>query len=130
MDQLAEWIIEQTSDAVIYADIEGNIQRWNAAATRLFGFSKEEALGHSLNLIIPERLREYHWRGFHAAINSGDLQLSGKPTLTRALSKEHEQPLYVELSFALIRNAQGVVQGSVSIARDVTARVQAEKAEK
>src|SRR5690606_6478332 len=55
---LAEWIIDQVSDALIYADREGNIRRWNPAATALFGFSAEEALGQNLDLIIPEHLRE------------------------------------------------------------------------
>ena len=126
-DQLAEWILEQTSDALIYADTEGNIQRWNAASSELFGFTSADALGQSLDIIIPKHLREAHWRGFDAAIQSGQLRLSGKPTLTRALHKEGHK-LYVEMTFALVKNAQGEVQGSVSMARDVTERVEAEKA--
>src|SRR5690554_2080492 len=125
--QLAEWILEQTSDALIYADTEGNVQRWNAASTALFGFSSEDALGQSLDLIIPKHLRDQHWRGFDAAMQSGQLKLSGKPTLTRALHKEGHK-LYVEMTFALVKNEAGEVQGSVSMARDVTARVEAEKA--
>ncbi len=126
-EQLAEWILEQTSDALIYADTEGNIRRWNAASCQVFGFSAEDALGQSLDLIIPKHLREAHWRGFDAAMQSGQLKLSGKPTLTRALHKEGHK-LYVEMTFALVKDPHGVVQGSVSMARDVTARVEAEKA--
>ncbi len=125
--QLAEWILEQTSDALIYADTEGNIRRWNAASAELFGFSQEEAVGQSLDIIIPKHLREAHWRGFDAAIQSGQLKLSGKPTLTRALHKDGGK-IYVEMTFALVKNEQGEVQGSVSMARDVTARIEAEKA--
>ncbi|TDQ40022.1 PAS domain-containing protein [Thiopseudomonas denitrificans] len=126
-EQLAEWILEQTSDALIYADTEGNIRRWNAASCQVFGFSAEDALGQSLDLIIPKHLREAHWRGFDAAMQSRQLKLSGKPTLTRALHKEGHK-LYVEMTFALVKDPHGVVQGSVSMARDVTARVEAEKA--
>lgn len=126
-EQLAEWILEQTSDALIYADTEGNIRRWNAASCQVFGFSAEDALGQSLDLIIPKHLREAHWRGFDAAMQSGQLKLSGQPTLTRALHKEGHK-LYVEMTFALVKDPHGVVQGSVSMARDVTARVEAEKA--
>lgn len=125
--QLAEWIVQQTSDALIYADTQGNIQRWNPAASALFGFSSDEAMGQSLDLIIPEHLREAHWRGFNAAMQSGQLKLSGKPTLTRALHRDGHK-IYVEMTFALVKNQQAEVQGSVSIARDVTARVEAEKA--
>lgn len=114
---LSDWIIEQASDAIIYSNLQGVIYYWNEAACQMFGFSKAEALGQSLNLIIPEHLRKPHWQGFHAAINSGTLQLSGKPTLTRALHKNSTQKLYVEMSFALVKDDNNQVQGSVSIAR-------------
>ena len=54
---LAEQILDQAADAVIFADRSGTIRRWNAAAAALFGFAAEEALGQSLDLIIPEHLR-------------------------------------------------------------------------
>lgn len=119
-NQLAELIIEQTSDAVIYADKDGNIQRWNNAASQLFGFSKVEALGQSLDLIIPERARKAHWHGFNLAVENGNLRLSGKPTLTRAIHKNAEKRLYVQMSFSLVKDNDGHVQGSVAIARDMT----------
>ncbi len=124
---LADWMIEQTSDALIYAGTDGTIQRWNAASEALFGFSRQEALGQSLDIIIPEHLRAAHWRGFDAAMASGQLKLSGKPTLTRALCKDGSK-CYVEMTFALVKNDAGEVQGSVSIARDVTERIEKEKA--
>lgn len=115
--QLAEWIIAQTTDALIYSDREGKIVRWNAAATTLFGFSAAEALGSSLNLIIPERLRAAHWAGFDRAMASGATRLSGKPTLTRALRKDGAR-LYVEMTFAVVKDDAGAVIGSVAIARE------------
>ena len=63
--------LDQTADAVIYADRSGTIARWNRAASALFGYSVEEALGQSLDLIIPEHLRAAHWRGFEAAMTKG-----------------------------------------------------------
>lgn len=116
-ESIADWIIEQASDAIIYSDLQGKIYYWNEAACQMFGFSKAEALGQSLNLIIPEHLRKAHWQGFHAAIESGTLKLSGKPTLTRALHKDNTQKLYVEMSFALVKDNRDQIQGSVSIAR-------------
>ena len=115
--QLAEWIIAQTTDALIYSDREGKIVRWNAAATTLFGFSATEALGSSLDLIIPERLRAAHWTGFDRAMASGATRLSGKPTLTRALRKDGAR-LYVEMTFAVVKDDAGAVIGSVAIARE------------
>jgi PAS domain S-box-containing protein len=115
--QLAEWIVEQTTDALIYADPEGKIVRWNGASTTLFGFTAEEALGSSLDLIIPERLRAAHWAGFDRAMASGTTRLSGKPTLTRALRKDGAR-LYVQMTFAVVKDDEGSVVGSVAMARE------------
>jgi hypothetical protein len=70
----------------------------------------------SIDIIVPERLREAHWRGFEAAMASGTLKLSGRPTLTRALHKDGSR-LYIEMSFALVKNADGNPVGSVAVAR-------------
>ncbi|MCC6196484.1 MAG: PAS domain S-box protein [Burkholderiales bacterium] len=125
--QLAEWIIEGVSDALIYADREGRIVRWNEASSRLFGFTAAEALGQSLDIIIPEHLREAHWRGFDAAIARGATRLNGRPTLTRGLRKDGAR-LYVEMTFALVKDPSGAVMGSVAMARDVTERTEKERA--
>jgi PAS domain S-box-containing protein len=68
---LAEAIVEQIADAVIFADATGTISWWNRAAAALFGYSAAEALGQKLDLIIPEHLRAAHWRGFEAAMTNG-----------------------------------------------------------
>lgn len=125
---LAERILDQMADAMIYADRAGKIARWNRAATALFGYSLEEALGQSLDLIIPEHLRAAHWRGFDAAMSSGVMKLQGRPTLTRAVHKSGRK-LYVELTFAIVNaGAADDVLGSVAVARDVTERVERERA--
>ena len=120
-------ILDDVADALIYSDRAGTIMRWNRAATALFGFSAEDALGQNLDLIIPEHLRAAHWKGFEAAIASGNMKLAGKPTLTRALHRSGSK-LYIEMTFALVRDAEGHVQGSVAKARDVTERVERERA--
>ncbi len=125
--QLAEWIVEQVSDALIYADRSGKIARWNEAAAQLFGFTAAEALGQSLDIIIPEHLRAAHWKGFDEAIARGATRLHGRPTLTRGLRKGGDK-LYVEMTFALVKGPDGVVAGSVAMARDVTERTEKERA--
>jgi len=117
--ELADLIVAQTVDAVIYANGEGIVRLWNAAAEKVFGFTAEEALGASLDLIIPERLREAHWRGYRAAVRSGETRLGGRATLTKGLHKSGRS-LYVEMSFSLVKDVAGRVLGSVAIARDVT----------
>ena len=126
--QLAELILEQTADATIYTDRSGKIARWNAAATALFGYSPDETLGRNLDLIIPEHLRAAHWRGFDAAMTSGTMKLQGRPTLTRALHKSGRK-LYVEMTFAIVKGAASTeALGAVAVARDVTERVERERA--
>jgi len=123
---LGDLILDQTADAIIYSDRQGMIERWNAAATAMFGYTAAEALGQSLDLIIPEHLRAAHWRGFDAAMASGTTRLHGRPTLTRAQHKSGSK-LYVEMSFALVVDAAGAVLGSVAMVRDVTERMERER---
>ena len=122
----AELILEQMADALIYADRNGVIQRWNRAAESIFGFGADEAIGQSLDIIIPEHLRAAHWRGFDAAISSGATRLHGRPTVTRGLHKSGSK-LYLEMSFALVADATTGVLGSVAVARDVTERISRER---
>lgn len=121
-------ILDQAADAIVYADRDGIIRRWNRAAEALFGYAAADALGRSVELIVPEKLRPAHWRGFDAAIESGTLKLSGKPTLTRSQHPNGDK-LYVELSFALVKDsASGALVGAVAVARDATERVAAQRA--
>ena len=123
---LAEGILDQMADAVIYADVSGTIRRWNRAAAALFGYNAAEALGENLDMIIPEQLRASHWRGFEAAMTSGVMKLEGRPTVTRA---QHQtgRKLYIEMSFALVK--EGIaIRGAVAVARDVTERIEQQRA--
>ena len=129
MLSLAELILEQIADAVIYADGTGTIMRWNHAAAALFGYSAAEALGQNLDLIIPEHLRAAHWRGFEAATRSGVMKLQGRPTVTRA-THQTGRKLYIEMTFALVTGqAAGAARGAVAIARDVTERIEQQRAD-
>ena len=126
--KLAERILDQVADAVIYTNHSGAIIRWNPACTALFGHSAEEALGQGVELIIPENLRAAHWSGFDAAMTKGATKLQGRPTLTRALHKSGRR-LYVEMTFAIVKgDTESEVLGAVAMARDVTERVERERA--
>jgi len=126
---LAESILEQIADAVIYVDGTGTIRRWNHAAAALFGHSAAEALGQNLDLIIPEHLRAAHWRGFEAVMTNGVMKLQGRPTLTRA-THQTGRKLYVEMTFALVKGQAGdAARGAVAVARDVTERIEQQRAD-
>lgn len=121
-----ERIALDAGDALIFIDTQGVIRVWNAMAAALFGFSAQEALGHSVDLIIPEHLREAHWRGFHRAIAHGRTT-SQEVRTTRGVHQSGRK-LYVDMSFAIVTDGRGAALGSVAMARDATARYLAELA--
>lgn len=113
--------VEQAPDAILFADTRGVIRFWNERAETVFGYSPEDALGRSLDLIIPERLREAHWHGFYRAIELGQTRLSNQAFATSAAHKDGDK-LYVELSFAIVKCAPVSVFGALGIARDGISR--------
>jgi len=114
-------ILRSMSEALIFSDLQGIIQIWNRGAENVFGFSAAESVGQSLDLIIPERLRKAHWEGFNKAIARG-ATLPGRTSLiTRSLHKSGEQ-IYVDMSFAMVKDEAGQMLGSMAVARDATAR--------
>ena len=127
----APWrhILADTPDALIFADKGGLIRAWNAGAEAVFGFSAAEAIGQSLDLIIPERLRAAHWLGFHRAMARGTTSHGAEVRTTRGAHKDGRK-LYVDMSFSVVKDAAGQVLGSAAMARDATERYLAERARK
>jgi PAS domain S-box-containing protein len=121
------WIIEQATDAVIFADREGYIRIWNKGAESIFGYSADEALGQSLDIIIPEELRRPHWESYRKAVAAGKTRLGSRVLVTRGLHRDGSR-LYVDLSFAVIVGDAGLAEGALAIGRDVTERYLADKA--
>lgn len=108
-------MLEQMPDSIIFADIQGIIRFWNRASEELFGFCAEEAIGQSLDIIIPEHLRQAHWQGFYAAVKQARTKHHGNATRTKALHKNGHF-IYAQISFCLIMNENGQVSGSLSSA--------------
>lgn len=71
-DALLASLVRDLAEAVVIADAAGTIVFWNDAAERLLGWSADEAVGHSLDLIIPERQRNRHWTGYRRTMATGD----------------------------------------------------------
>jgi len=118
---MSEALLDQLPVSVIVSDREGRITLWNAASEALFGFTAREAIGQSLDLIVPERLRKAHWDGFDRAIASGSTKYAGKVMTTRATHKDGRR-LYVEFSFGMMKDANGAVTAVVAVGRDGTER--------
>ncbi len=117
----ARALLEQAPDAIIYADASGVIRSWNAAATRIFGFPAEEAIGQPLDIIIPEGFRERHWTAWERAAADSVTKYVGQSLPTRALHQSGEE-FMVELSFAVVLSADGEAQGALATARDIRER--------
>ena len=126
LPEMNEAIIEQCPDAVIFADLKGIIGVWNTAAERIFGFSKEDALGASLDIIIPEPFRQAHWQGFDRAIADRLTKYVGQSLPTKAVRADGST-IYVELSFSILLDAADDVLGALSMARDITERFEQDR---
>ncbi len=116
---LFEAIVEHAPDAIIFADRGGAIRVWSRAAETIFGYSAAEVVGGNLDVIIPERFRAAHWKGFERAIETGATKYGGRVLTTRSVRKDGRK-LYVDLSFSILRDPAGQATGAVAIARDCT----------
>lgn len=124
--ELAADLLRDMAEAVVFADRQGVIRAWNPGAEALFGFSTADAMGRNLDLIIPEHLRKAHWRGFERALDEGATRHGRRAIVTRALHAEGKR-LYVDMSFAVVRDCSGAVVGAVAVARDATERYSEER---
>jgi PAS domain S-box-containing protein len=126
-EKLAARIVAGGADAILFADREGVIRMWNSGAERIFGWSAAEAVGQSLDLIIPERLRGRHWEGWDRVMQTGVSRYGAGETLAVPALRKDGAPLSIEFTIALVRDDAGAILGPAAIVRDVTARFAREK---
>jgi PAS domain S-box-containing protein len=120
-------LLEAVGDAVVVADPDGRIRFWNPAAERLFGHPAAEALGQSLDLIIPERFRERHWAGYREVMRTGVTRYGTEVLRVPALRRDGAR-ISIAFTVALLRDAGGRVTGIAAVVRDETARWTEEQA--
>jgi PAS domain S-box-containing protein len=119
-------LVDAIGDAIIISDAEGNITLWNPAAERMFGFTQSEALGQSLDLIIPERLRGRHWEGYHKTMASGQTRYGNDVLRVPAVDKAG-RALSIAFTVALLYSPEHELTGIVAVIRDETSRFQEER---
>lgn len=127
LESTAPHILRHMPEAMVFCDLEGIIRIWNGGAEKVFGWTAAEAVGQSLDLIIPERMRKAHWEGFDQAIARGGVKPGRTSMITRSLHKS-EEFIYVDMSFEMVRDETGKMLGSLAVARDATKRFNDEKA--
>ena len=127
-DQLYRTIVEGSPDAIILGDREGKIRLWNAGATAIFGFTAEETIGESMDLIIPERLRGRHWEGYDRVMATGVSRYGKGDVLAVPAITKDGRTISIEFTIQMLHDAAGGILGPVAVIRDVTKRFERERA--
>ena len=120
--RLGDTILNTTSDAILATDREGVIRFWNRGAARIFGFTAEQAIGASLDLVIPERLRKRHWDGYERVMATGETRYGAGDVLAVPAIAKGGRQISVEFTIILLEDSEQRVSGMAAILRDVTAR--------
>jgi PAS domain S-box-containing protein len=119
---LAHSLLLTRSDAIIAADRDGIIRFWNPGAERIFGYVQDDAIGRSLDLIIPERLRQRHWDGYRRTMESGKSRYGEGDMLSVPALHKNGRTISVEFTITPLTDESGVMVGMAAIMRDVTKR--------
>lgn len=123
---LSERIIQEAADAIVVADPDGKIKLWNPAAERLFGFPAREAIGQSLDLIIPERHRPRHWAGYNGVMRTGTTHYGIQVLRVPAIRKDGSR-LSIAFTVGLLKGEDGRVEAIFAFLRDDSDRWNTEK---
>ena len=125
--RLYETLVRDAPDAIVYADQEGVIRFWNRGTERTFGFSAAEAIGKSLDPVIPERLRGRHWEGYRHVMETGVTRYGAGDLLAVAALRKGGEQISIEFTIVPLRNQAGGMCGVAAIMRDVTKRFEETK---
>jgi PAS domain S-box-containing protein len=119
---LADALLASEADAIVASDREGRITFWNPGATRIFGHTADEALGQSLDLIIPEPQRARHWEGYRRVVATGESRYGGGDLLAVPALRRDGVRISIEFTIIPVKEPGGRLTSMVSVIRDVTAR--------
>lgn len=125
-EQIYKQVVDFAQDGILFADRDGNIRVWNSGAETIFGYTSEEAIGKSLDLIVPKKLRDRHWEGYNRVMDTGESRYGNELLKVPAIHKDGKR-ISVEFTIILIRGHRNEILGSAAIIRDITERWQHEK---
>ena len=120
--KFAAALLDATPDAVVYSDAQGKIRFWNKGAERIFGFTAAQALGQSLDIIVPEALRARHWEGYEKTMQTGETRYGAGELLAVPAIRQDGSRISVEFTIVPFRDERGAMVGIAATMRDVTAR--------
>ena len=116
----ATTLVAGMSDALVYADADGAIRVWNRGAVRIFGFTEAEAVGQSLDIIIPANLRERHWHGYRETMRTGQTRYGDGQILSVPAVRKDGARISVEFTIVPFADTNGQMTGIAAIMRDAT----------
>jgi len=119
-------IVENSQDAIVLTNADGVIQIWNLGANKMFGYSPEEAVGQTLDIIIPDRFRDSHWDGFNNTMATGHSKYEEDMLSVPAIKKDGSR-ISIEFTIVMSKDDQGIPTGISAIIRDVSERRQQDK---
>ncbi len=119
-------IAEDSPIGILYADRDGMIRFWNKGAELIFGHTAQEAIGQSLDLIVPEKQRPRHWEGWNRVMETGVTKYGSDVLAVPAMRKDGTR-ISIEFYILLLRAPDGELRGAVAMVQDVTARWQQQK---
>jgi PAS domain S-box-containing protein len=119
---IAKSLLQTRSDAIIAADRDGIIRFWNPGAERIFGHAAADAIGHSLDLIIPERLRGRHWQGYGGTVATGKSRYGEGDLLSVPALRKDGATISIEFTIVPLRDTSSAITAIVAVIRDVTKR--------
>jgi PAS domain S-box-containing protein len=120
-------LVSVVGDAIVVCDPKGVITLWNPAAEYMFGFTEAEALGQSLDIIIPERLRQRHWEGYQKTMETGQTRYGHDVLRVPAINKAGT-PMSISFTVALLTSADKAITGIASVIRDETTKFNEDRA--
>ncbi|CAO3426267.1 PAS domain-containing protein [Azospirillum endophyticum] len=122
LNRLGLALLNSPAEAIVYSDRQGAIRFWNAGAERMFGFTAEDALGQSLDIIIPERQRQRHWEGYDEVMRTGVSRYGSGDLLSVPATRKDGTRISVEFTIVPLKDEEGAMLGMAAVMRDVTAR--------
>src|SRR3970282_2410757 len=116
-DSLFRRLVERSPERTVFSDQDGNIRLWNAGAEAIFGYGAREAVGKSLDIIVPEKMRERHWEGYFRVMKTGVTKYGTDLLAVPGIRKDGSR-VSLEFSVALIRDGDGALMGISAGVRD------------
>lgn len=120
LDDLGDFLLRGMPDALVVSDSSGVIHVWNAAAQRIFGYTEDEAVGWSLDIVVPERLRDRHWNAYNDTMRIGKTRYGAGDLLSVPATRKDGRQISVQFSIMPLHDDAGGLRGVAAIMRDVT----------